>query len=88
MSIGDQQFALDTGNEFLTFANLLESDGNDGTGTLIDGDDLIFVFSRNADGLITDSVRLEDIIGDDGLTDAALAAFDRIGESDGIDIFV
>ena len=88
LSIGDQQFALDTGNEFLTFANLLESDGNDGTGTLIDGDDLIFVFSRNADGLITDSVRLEDIIGDDGLTDAALAAFDRIGESDGIDIFV
>ena len=88
VSIGDQQFALDTGNEFLTFANLLESDGNDGTGTLIDGDDLIFVFSRNADGVITDSVRLEDIIGDDGLTDAALAAFDRIGESDGIDIFV
>ena len=89
LSIGNEQFSLSTGNDFLNFANLLESDGNAGTGTLIDGDDLIFVFSRNADGLITDSIRLKDIIEQgDGLTDSVLADFDRIGESDGIDIFV
>jgi len=87
--IGNEEFSLDTGNEFIDFANRLESDGNAETGVLLDGDDLVFVFSRNADGFITDSVRLEDIIGgNDGLTANTLSAFDQIGESGGIDIFI
>ena len=73
--------------DILDFAAMMESDGNAGTGTLIDGDDIIFVFARNADGMITDSICLEDVIGDDGITDSAVAAFDQIGESGGIDIF-
>ena len=87
LTYADQVFLLSTGSDFLNFANVLENDGDDDTGTLIDGDDIIFVFSRNEEGVITDSVRLKDIIGDDGLTDDALSAFDELGESNGIDVF-
>ena len=87
LSFGGQDFQLSTGSDILNFANLIDNDGNDDTGTLIDGDDIIFVFGRNDQGIITDSVRLEDVIGDDGLTSSALAGFDAIGESGGIDIF-
>jgi len=73
--IGNEEFSLDTGNEFIDFANRLESDGNAETGVLLDGDE--------------DSVRLEDIIGgNDGLTANTLSAFDQIGESGGIDILI
>ena len=87
LTYADQVFLLSTGSDFLNFANVLENDGDDDTGTLIDGDDIIFVFSRNEEGVITDSVRLKDIIGDDGLTDDALSAFDELGETNGIDVF-
>ena len=87
LSFGGQDFQLSTGSDILNFANLIDNDGNDDTGTLIDGDDIIFVFGRNDQGIITDSVRLEDVIGDDGLTSSALAGFDAIGESGGIDLF-
>lgn len=88
LSLGGQDFSLATGNDFLGFANSLENDNDSNTGTLIDGDDIVFVFGRDANGFITDSVRLQDVIGDDGLIESALAAFDEFGESDGIDVFV
>lgn len=87
LSLGGNDFALSTGSDFVNFAQLLESDGDSGTGVLIDGDDLVLVFARDADGVITDSVRLEELIGDDGLTNSVLADFDDLGESDGVDIF-
>ena len=87
LSLGGDDFSLSTGQQFLDFANLLDNNGNDDSGTLIDGDDIIFVFGRNSLGFITDSVRLKDVIGDDGLTNAALAAFDRVGESGRLDVF-
>ena len=87
LTLGGQDFSLSTGQEFLDFAAFIDSDGNDNTGTLIDGDDIIFVFGRNSQGIITDSIRLKDVIGDDGLTDSALAAFNRLGESGQVDVF-
>ena len=88
LTLGNQDFSLSTGQDFLEFAELLDNDGNDDTGTLIDGDDIIFVFGRNSLGFITDSVRLKDVIGDDGLTNASLAAFNRVGESERLDVFI
>ena len=88
LTLGNQDFSLSTGQDFLEFADFLDNDGNDDTGTLIDGDDIIFVFGRNDLGFITDSVRLKDVIGDDGLTNASLAAFNRVGESGRLDVFV
>ena len=92
LTLGNQDFSLSTGRDFLEFAEFLDNDGNDDTGTLIDGDDIIFVFGRNELGFITDSVRLQDIIkednDDDGLTNASLAAFSRVGESGRLDVFI
>ena len=89
-TLGNQDFSLSTGQDFLEFAEFLDIDGNDDTGTLIDGNDIIFVFGRNDLGFITDSVRLQDIIKEDndGLTNASLAAFSRVGESGRLDVFV
>ena len=90
LTLGNQDFSLSTGRDFLEFAEFLDSDGNDDTGTLIDGSDIIFVFGRNELGFITDSVRLQDIIREDndGLTNASLAAFSRVGESGRLDVFI
>ena len=90
LTLGNQDFSLSTGRDFLEFAEFLDNDGNDDTGTLIDGDDIIFVFGRNELGFITDSVRLQDIIKEDndGLTNASLAAFSRVGESGRLDVFI
>ncbi|MDB2686500.1 VCBS domain-containing protein [Mariniblastus sp.] len=88
LTLGNQDFSLSTGQDFLEFAEFLDNDGNDDTQTLIDGNDIIFVFGRNDLGFITDSVRLQDIIGGDGLTNASLAAFNRVGESGRLDVFI
>lgn len=85
--LGGEDFALSTGRAILEFANFIDNDADAETGTLIDGNDIIFVFGRNSQGIISDSIRLKDVVGDDGLRNRNLAEFTRIGESDGIDIF-
>ena len=44
----------------------------------------MFVFQRDANDQITDSVRLQDVVGDDGLTTSNLeaASIDQIGASE------
>ena len=92
-TFGGQERSLSTGEDFLDFINFLGDDGDDDTDVLRDGDDLIFVFGRNEAGFITNSIRFNDLAGDDGLTNRRLnrsSALD-LGESedDGkFDIFV
>ena len=71
-TFGGVERSLSTGKDFLDFINFLGDDGDDDTDVLRDGDDLIFVFGRNEAGFITNSIRFNDLAGDDGLTNRRL----------------
>ena len=83
-TFGGVTHELSTGEDFVDFVEFIESDGDTSTDAIRDGDDLIFVFQRNEDGEITDSIRLEDIIGDDGITTNRLnnASIDTLSDDD------
>ena len=70
--MGGEAQELSTGSDLIEFAELLNTDGNSDTGAFSDDDDLIFVFQRDELGELLDSIRLEDVIGDDGITDSRL----------------
>ena len=38
------------------------------TDAILDGDDILFVFSRDDQGTVTESIRFQNIVGGDGLT--------------------
>ena len=80
-----EDFALSTGESFLEFADFIESDGDTFTDAIIIGDDALFVFERNSDEEITESVLVEGIIGDDGLVGRDLRVFNRFDPS--VDVF-
>ena len=67
-------YHLSTGRDIVNFVHTIEHDGDTATDALRDGNDIIFVFGRDAAGNATDSIRLEDVIGDDGITNARLDA--------------
>ena len=69
-----EEFSLSTANEILDFIEFIESDGNNRTDALRDGDDLIFVFARDSQNpdIITQSIRLEDVITNSGLTSSSV----------------
>ena len=67
---------MSTGTDFIDFAALLNSDASDTTGAFSDGDDVVLVFQRDALGEVVDSIRLEDVIGDDGITAAAFESLE------------
>ena len=72
LSIGGVAQELSTGQDILDFAELLNTDASDDTGAFSDGGDVVLVFQRDALGEVTDSIRLQDVIGDDGITNDAL----------------
>ena len=65
-------FSLSTGRDIVKFVSYIEHDGDIDTDAIRDGNDLIFVFLRDEDGYAISSIRLEDVIGDDGITDHRL----------------
>ena len=81
-----EDFSLSTGRDIDNFVRFIERDGDIGTDALLDGDDLVFVFGRDADdpNIITSSVRLEGVVGDDGLTVRRLerSSVDRLGSNE------
>ena len=83
-TLGRQDFNLSTGADIVNFVAFLESDGDSSTDAIQDGNDIIFVFARDENGVITDSVTLEDVIGDDGITQSRLndASIDRLTDAD------
>ena len=83
-SFNGQDFSLSTGEDIVDFVRYIESDGDIETDAILDGNDIIFVFNRNEDGGITDSIRLEDVFGGDGITQGRLnrASIDRLSDAD------
>jgi len=79
-----RDFSLSTGRDIVDFVRYIESDGDRTTDAILDGNDIIFVFNRNDDGGITDSIRLEGILNDDGITQRRLdrASIDRLTDED------
>jgi len=67
-----QDFSLSTGEDIVEFVRYIESDGDRATDAILDGNDIIFVFNRNDEGGITDSIRLEGVLNDDGITQSRL----------------
>ena len=65
-------FSLSTGRDLVNFVAYIEHDGDIETDAIRDGNDLIFVFLRDDDGYAVSSIRLENVIGDDGVTDRRL----------------
>nr|WP_244954644.1 Ig-like domain-containing protein [Rhodothalassium salexigens] len=57
-----QDYALQTSEQFLDFINEITTDGRDDTSARVDGADLVFDF-----GATVGSVRLEGVVGPDGL---------------------
>ena len=78
------EYELAEGRDIVNFVAAIESDGDTSTDAIRDGDDIIFVFARDEDGTITDSIRLEGVIGDDGITTERLnrASIDELSEED------
>ena len=77
-------FSLSTGRDIVKFVDYIEHDGDRDTDAIRDGNDLIFVFLRDEDGYAISSIRLEDVIGDDGITDHRLdrASVDYLTNTD------
>ena len=71
-TIDGRDFSLSTGRDFIRFINYIESDGDSDTDAILDGDDIVFVFSRDGNGTVTNSIRFKNIVGDDGLTQRRL----------------
>ena len=67
-TFGDRDFELSQGSDFVEFVRFIESDGDRDTDGILDGEDLVFDFGNG------DSVRIESILGDDGITREALDA--------------
>ena len=82
LRLGAQDFELSTGSDIVYFAQVLAQDGNANTAAFSDGQDIIFVFGRDSDGAIINSIRLEGVIGDDGLTGGSDQNFVVIGPYD------
>jgi len=68
LTFGGRDFSLSTGEEFVSLVQFLQNDGNDDTDAILDGDDILFVFSRDDQGTVTESIRFQNIVGGDGLT--------------------
>ena len=79
-----QLFNLSTGRDLIKFVSYIEHDGDRDTDAIRDGNDLIFVFLRDEDGYAVSSIRLEGVIGDDGITDHRLdcASVDYLTNTD------
>ena len=79
----DEVFSLSTDDDFLDFIDFIETDGDSSTDAIQDGSDLIFVFGRDSENpdIITQSVRLEDVIGNRSLSnlDVARSRADQFG---------
>ena len=67
-TFGGQNFSLNTGISFIRLIRALRDDGNADSEAILDGDDILLVFSRDQNGAVTESIRFQDIVGDDGLT--------------------
>ena len=63
---GENEF-LDTAFDLTVFAAELNFDDDADTGAFFDGDDLVFVFGRDEDGFVNQSIRLQDVIGPDAV---------------------
>ena len=72
-----------TDDDFLDFIDFIETDGDSSTDAIQDGSDLIFVFGHDSENpdIITQSVRLEDVIGNRSLSnlDVARSRADQFG---------
>lgn len=77
-------FSLSTGKDLINFVSYIEHDGDIHTDAIRDGNDLIFVFLRDDDGYAVSSIRLQGVIGDDGVTGHRLdcASVDYLSPSD------
>jgi len=76
LSFNGEDLNIATGRDVNEFAQLLASDGDVDTGAFEDnGDDIVFVFDRDGNGDVTDSIRLVDVIGDDGIEGGVLQTF-------------
>lgn len=77
-------FNLSTGRDLVNFVYYIEHDGDIETDAIRDGNDLIFVFLRDEDGYAVSSIRLENVIGGDGVTDYRLnnASVDYLTSTD------
>ena len=76
LSFNGEDLNIATGRDVNEFAQLLASDGDVDTGAFEDnGDDIVFVFDRDGNGGVTDSIRLVDVIGDDGIEGGVLQTF-------------
>ena len=86
----DTEFSLATRNDILDFVAYIESDGDRNTDAVQDGSDLIFVFGRDAENpdIITSSIRLEDVVGRNGLSNSRLGnnSVDSVGDTQ-MDLF-
>jgi len=83
-SFAGRDFNLSTGADIIDFVGFIGSDGNASTSAIQDGNDIIFVFHRNDDGAITDSITIQNIIGDDGITQNRLndVSIDTLTDAD------
>ena len=79
LTFGGRDFSLSTGADFISLIQFLQNDGNSDTDAIRDGDDILFVFSRDNNGTVTESIRFRDIVGGDGLTVSRLNS-NNIGE--------
>ena len=68
LTFGGRDFSLSTGEEFISLVQFLQSDDNAHTDAILDGDDILFVFSRDDNGAVTESIRFQNVVGGDGLT--------------------
>ena len=68
LTFGGRDFSLSTGADFISLIQFLQNDGNSDTDAIRDGDDILFVLSRDDNGAVTESIRFRDIVGGDGLT--------------------
>ena len=68
LTFGGRDFSLSTGEEFISLVQFLQSDDDANTDAILDGDDILFVFSRDDNGLVTESIRFQNVVGGDGLT--------------------
>lgn len=68
LTFGGSEFSLSTGRDFVNLVRFLQRDGIDDTDAILDGDDILFVFSRDDNGRVTESIRFQDVVGDDGLS--------------------
>ena len=74
LRLGSQVLELQTAEEFEKAVFVFEHDGRGNTDAVIDGSDLVFVSGRNDRDEVTESVRFEDILDGNDLSEQNLAA--------------